>query len=169
MTPFSWRQGSRTLTISLHTMHKLSISEVSKSLTSAAISSRNNGLLEVLLSDGGSLPPSRVPLSLPELMSSAELELHWTAKFVRPEAGRGLGARRLASQVTTWVQINVELMFMLRKFQLVYWLVAVYTMRGEMSTLRKTFPECICRYVRYSLVPRAFQILFCRTPLAWGS
>lgn len=93
MTPFSWRQGSRTLTISLHTMHKLSISEVSKSLTSAAISSRNNGLLEVLLSDGGSLPPSRVPLSLPELMSSAELELHWTAKFVRPEAGRGLGAR----------------------------------------------------------------------------
>ena len=72
-------EGSRTLTISLHTMHKLSISEVSKSSTSAAISSRNNGLLEVLLSDGGSLPLSRVTLSLPtpsELMSSAELELH---------------------------------------------------------------------------------------------
>ena len=157
-------EGSRTLTISLHTMHKLSISEVSKSSTSAAISSRNNGLLEVLLSDGGSLPLSRVTLSLPtpsELMSSAELELHsCTGLWWWPSgswAGPGIHAGpERGAWPHSWPR---ECKLMLRKFQRVYWLLAVYTVRGEMSTLRKTFPDCICRYVRCSPVPRPFRIL----------
>ena len=73
------------LTISLHTMHKLSISEVSKSSTSAAIRSRNNGLLELVLPAGGSLPLSRAPLSLAQLMFSAD-RLQTVRIF--PETGR---------------------------------------------------------------------------------
>ena len=70
------------LTISAHVMHRLSISEVSSSLTSSGFGSRNNGL-SVALPEG---PTSLVGVSPPRLMSAhkvrrgnLEREVTWNA------------------------------------------------------------------------------------------
>ena len=120
------------LTISLHTMHKLSISEVSKSSTSAAIRSRNNGLLELVLPAGGSLPLSRASLSLAQLMFSAD-RLQTVRIF--PETGRdrtwgsGTGAEAIQSLprgLWTW-QLS--------------WQRRHTVLPCKISTQRKTSPE----------------------------